>query len=723
MDAMRLLKLVLNWLLRKIYRVEVKGIENIYGAGKRVLIVANHTSFLDGLLLGAFLPDRLTFAVNTYIAKVPWFQPALALVNFFPLDPTNPLSLKSLIRYLQTDRKVVIFPEGRITVTGSLMKVYQGPGLVADRSDAMIVPVRIEGAQYTPFSRLRGRVRLRWFPKITLTIHPPRKIQVSKSLSERERRTEAGEQLSKIMSEIMFASCDCQRTIFEAVLDARTIHGGSHVVADDIKRQPLTYDKIISRSIIMGGIVSRYTRSGEFVGMLLPNMSGTLVSFLALQLHGRVPVMLNYSVGLEGLLSAVHTAQLRIVVTSKRFIEQAKLESNIEKLQEHINVLFAEDLQQDISKFDVFKGLTLAFFARSYYHSILHKRDPNSPAVILFTSGSEGTPKGVVLSHVNLLSNKEQLASQVDFNAQDVILNALPLFHTFGLSAGTLLPLLSGMKVVLYPSPLHYRIIPEIAYEMNATVLFATNTFLAGYGEHGHPYDFYSMRYVFAGAEKLHEGTRQLWSEKFGIRVLEGYGATEASPGLATNTSMNYRRGSVGRLLPGIDYQLEPVPGIEEGGRLYVRGPNIMLGYLLDQQPGVIRPPQCHLGTGWYDTGDIVSIDEDGFVWIRGRVKRFAKIGGEMVSLTAVEHLANEVWPAASHAAISIPDPQKGEQLVLVTDCEQANRSAMLALARERGIGEIAVPKRIVAGVSIPVLGTGKVDYQAVLESVVGESA
>src|SRR5690606_17075623 len=202
---------------------------------------------------------------------------------------------------------------------------------------------------------------------------------------------------------------------------------------------------------------------------------------------------------------------------------------------------------------------------------------PDDPAVILFTSGSEGEPKGVMLSHTNLLSNREQLAARFDFNAQDVILNVLPVFHAFGLTAGTLLPLLSGMRLFLYPSPLHYRIIPEVAYDINATILFGTNTFLHGYAKHAHPYDFYSVRYVFAGAEKLQSDTRRIWMEKVGLRVLKSYEATKSSTVSSSNAPMYYREGTVGRFFPGVKWRVEEVPCVAEGGRVNVEGPNVLL--------------------------------------------------------------------------------------------------------------------------------------------------
>jgi acyl-[acyl-carrier-protein]-phospholipid O-acyltransferase/long-chain-fatty-acid--[acyl-carrier-protein] ligase len=340
-----------------------------------------------------------------------------------------------------------------------------------------------------------------------------------------------------------------------------------------------------------------------------------------------------------------------------------------------------------------------------------HERDrADDPAVVLFTSGSEGTPKGVVLSHRNLLSNRHQLASVVDISPKDVVLNALPVFHSFGLTGGVLLPLLSGVRTFLYPSPLHYRTVPEIAYGIDATILFGTDTFLAGYARVADNYDFYSVRYVFAGAERVKAETRRVWFEKFGIRILEGYGTTETSPALAVNTPMHFKAGTVGRLLPGIQHRIEAIDGIAEGGRLYVRGPNVMLGYLRAEHPGVLEPPE----NGWYDTGDIVEFDAEGFVSIKGRAKRFAKVAGEMVPLGTVEDFIAQVWPAALHAVVTLPDAKRGEQLVLVTDYPAANRAALSTAARSAGLPDIFVPRSIAHVPNVPILGSGKIDYVTV---------
>jgi acyl-[acyl-carrier-protein]-phospholipid O-acyltransferase / long-chain-fatty-acid--[acyl-carrier-protein] ligase len=703
-------------LLRIVYRVHVVGLENYARAGQRVLVVANHTSFLDAVLLAVFLPDRLTFAINTGISKRWWIRPLLVVVEAFPLDPTNPYSIKALIRYIAQDKRAAIFPEGRITVTGSLMKIYPGPGMVADKSGAMLLPVRIDGAQYTLFSRLRGRIRLRMFPQITLTILPPRRFEIPPEIRGRERRRQAGKQLADLMTEMMFATSNYRRTLFEALLDARRVHGGKHLIAEDIERKPITFNDLIVRATILGNVIARDTQRGEIVGLMLPNALAAIAAFFGLQARGRVAGMLNYTLGAQSLVASLESAGIKKVYTSERFVQAAKLEKIVDRLRQTVEVVFLEELRSRITPAMKVGALLTRRFAGWRYRR--EQVRPDEPAIVLFTSGSEGLPKGVVLSHANVLANREQVMARFDFGSQDIILNALPMFHSFGLTTGTLMPLLSGMRTFFYPSPLHYRIVPEMAYDVNATIMFGTNTFLAGYARFAHPYDFYSVRYAFAGAEKLKDETRRIWTDKFGVQIFEGYGATETSPVLAANTPVDTRVGTVGRLLPGIDFALDPVPGVE-GGRLSVRGPNVMLGYLKHDKPGVIQPPSTERGLGWYDTGDIVTIDADGFVTIQGRAKRFAKIGGEMVSLTAVEDLASRTWPETPSAVVSQPDPQKGEQLVLVTTKEGAARQELSARAREDGMSELHVPKRILHVEKIPLLGSGKTDYPAVQALVV----
>ena len=706
-----MLKIFLRWLLVLMYRVELTGLDNYMKAGKRVLIVVNHTSFLDPLLLGVFLPDNITFAINTQISQRWWLKPFLRLSHVFPMDPTHPLSLKDLIHHLEHDTKTVIFPEGRISVTGSLMKIYDGTGMVADKSKATILPIRISGAQYTHFSKLQRIVRLRLFPKITIHISTPTHISAPDNLKGKSRREYCGHLLADIMTKMMFDTSPYRQTIFSSLLESRKIHGGRHRITDDLDRNRLSYNNLITRSIVLGQAFKNMTELGDNVGIFLPNSSTTLITILGLQLYGRVPAMLNYSLGSASVLSACQTAQIKIVLTSHRFITLGNLTDEAEQLNKQRVLIYLEDLAKNISAFNKLTALIESTTTAFWYNPKLV--NPDSPAVVLFTSGSEGTPKGVVLSHANIIGNLKQLEACISFNAQDIVLNFLPMFHSFGFTVGTILPIISGMKTFFYPTPLHFSVIPEIAYEIHATIMFGTNTFFAAYAKKAHAYDFFNMRYVVAGAEKLQENTRQIWADKFGIRILEGYGATETSPITSVNTPMYYKAGSVGRFMPAMEYKLETIPGINDAGQLHVKGPNIMLGYLLADNPGVLVLPESIYGKGWHDTGDIVNVDNEGFISIRGRSKRFAKVGGEMVSLTAVEQLAINAWPDAHHAAISIVDAKKGEQIILVTTQKQAVISDLIAASP--GISNISIPKKILIVDSIPVMATGKINYPAVL--------
>jgi acyl-[acyl-carrier-protein]-phospholipid O-acyltransferase/long-chain-fatty-acid--[acyl-carrier-protein] ligase len=578
--------------------------------------------------------------------------------------------------------------------------------MVADKADAPIVPVRIAGAQYSTFSRLKGKVRLRRFPKITLTVLPPRRFAIEGEMTARQRRAVAGRRLYDEMSAMIFDTSHKEETLFQALLEARHVHGGKALIVEDIKRAPLSYDRLLAGSLALGRVLERASRPGEAVGLLLPNINGTIVAFFALQATGRVPAMLNYTSGLANLKAACTAAELKTIVTARAFVAQGKLDAVVEGLAgEGIRILYLEDVAAGIG----FGAKLRALVARRFVAGAYRRRNisPDAPGVILFTSGSEGLPKGVVLTHRNLLANCRQLSARIDFNASDIVLNALPVFHSFGLTGGTLLPVLNGIRTILYPNPLHYRIVPALAYDSNATILFGTDTFLSGYARMAHGYDFYAIRYVFAGAERVRDETRRTWSEKFGLRIFEGYGATEAGPVIAVNTPMHFQAGSVGRLLPGIEARIDDVPGIDTGGRLSIRGPNIMAGYLKADAPGVLQPPEG----GWHDTGDIVTLDDSGFVTIRGRAKRFAKIGGEMVSLPAVEGYAAAVWPGADHGVVTRADPRKGEQLVLFTTARDAKASDLQAWGRANGIAELAIPRDIRIVDALPVLGTGKLDY------------
>ncbi|MCH9049461.1 MAG: AMP-binding protein, partial [Proteobacteria bacterium] len=611
----KLLKFLLRCLLRLLYRVEVTGMEHYQEAGDRVLIVANHTSLLDCILLYAWLPETPTFAINTRIASKITSRFSQMFVDLFIMDPANPLSVRSMVKFLSQDKKAVIFPEGRITTTGSLMKIYEGPGLIAEKSGAAVLPIAIDGAKFTPFSYLEKQGHIVWFPRIKLTILPPVTIEIDGNIQGHERRKHAATKMQDIMYLLTYSSFNYRTTIFAAMLNAAERYGKDRLILEDINREPISYKQLITKAMILGRVIRKNTETDEHVGIMMPNVIGTSVTFLAVQYAARVPAMINFTGGIQTILRSCETGKIKTIYTSRKFIENADLQELATALEEKVCLIYLEDFRDRISVIDKLAGLIRSFYPVSHYRRISKGISPDSPAVILFTSGSEGSPKGVVLSHSNILSNYAQVSCHINFTPQDLIFSCLPLFHIFGLNAGFLMPLFGGSKVFLYPTPLHYRTIPELIYELEATILFGSNTFFRAYARHAHPYDFHTLRYAVAGAEKLRDETQQTWMEKFGIRIYQGYGVTETSPVICVNTPMENKPGAVGRPVSKMTYYLQPVEGIEEGGRLFVRGPNVMLGYLLADTDGEIQAPASDRGPGWYDTGDIARVDDDGYFY------------------------------------------------------------------------------------------------------------
>ncbi len=693
-------------LFRALFRVEVRGLENLPAPGTRMLITPNHVSLIDGPLVHATLPIDASFAVDTGIAKAWWARPFLKQIRHYTMDPSKPLAARDLIKLVSAGEPVVIFPEGRLTVSGSLMKVYDGTAMIADKADAIVVPVRIEGAQRSYLSYLKnGEIKRSLFPKVTISILPPVKLSIPQSLKGKTRRNAAGAALQDVMIDAFVKNAMLDQTLFQGLAHAYRDRDTGKPVIQDALGTSLTYRKLILGAQVLSRKLEQGTSVGENIGVLLPNSAGVAVVFMALQTIGRVPAMLNFSAGPSNVQAAMKAAQVKTVLTSRAFIEKGKLDKLVSAIASDANVVYLEDIRASIGIADKIAGLLAGVAPRV-------AREADHPAVVLFTSGSEGTPKGVVLSHRNILANAAQALARVDANANDKVFNVLPVFHSFGLTGGMMMPLLAGIPIFMYPTPLHYRIVPELIYQTGATILFGTDTFLAGYARSAHAYDFRSLRLVLAGAEAVKERTRQIYMERYGVRILEGYGVTETAPVLAMNTPMANRQGTVGRLSPLMQHRLDPVPGIEEGGRLSVRGPNVMLGYLRAENPGVLEP----LPEGWHDTGDIVAIDPDGFITIKGRAKRFAKIAGEMVSLSVVEAMAAALWPQAMSVAVSIPDQRKGERIVLLTTQKDADRAALQRQARATGASELAVPADIRVVDKVPLLGSGKTDYVAATE-------
>jgi acyl-[acyl-carrier-protein]-phospholipid O-acyltransferase/long-chain-fatty-acid--[acyl-carrier-protein] ligase len=503
-----------------------------------------------------------------------------------------------------------------------------------------------------------------------------------------------------------------QVSLFEALADARHTYGAKKPILEDQERRPLTYTDLIRAAFALGRKISAFTKPGERVGVMLPSSAGGVVTFFALHAIGRVPTMLNFTAGIRNLKAACELAGVKRVLTSHRFVEQGKLHDLIDALETLTSITYLEDVRETVGTADKVYAAAAGAFPKRF----MARTRPSDPGVILFTSGSFGAPKGVILSQENLVANVRQVEAHIELDPAWVMFNPLPIFHCFGLTGGVLLPILSGMKAFQYPSPLHIKQIPPLVKDSKASILLATDTFVNQYARSAEPGELSGLEFVVCGAEKVRDETHNLVAERFGpVPLLEGYGVTEASPVIAVNKPTDNRRGTVGGLVPGMEVRLEPVDGIPGGGRLYVRGPNVMAGYL--KADGSIEAPL----DGWHDTGDVVSVSDDNWLQILGRVKRFAKVGGEMVSLTAAEDLAGAVWPDCRHAVVAVPDPKKGERLVLVTDRRDAEPAPLLTHAQTIGAPEIAVPRKIIRVPEIPMLGTGKTDYVALQRIVDAE--
>jgi len=690
--------------LQVLFRVRVEGDATPLLSG-RALIVANQDSLLDGALLGLFLPGAVTVALSRADLKHPLIRVIMRAVPHVVVEASHPLSLKTLMRRLERGVPVAVFPQAQPTVTGSLMRIYDSAALIAARCNAQIVPVRVSGTLYSRYSAVGGNFPKLRFPRVTLTILPPHTLPALPPLPAKVRRRRLAEALLRIMEHMMFAS-QPRRTLFAALLDAAELHGYRTRILEDVQGEH-TYRDIVRTSLALGRVGARLSGEGEIVGVMMPNLVATVALLLGLGMMRRVPAMLNYTAGPDAVRSACIAAGIKTVVTSRRFVSFARLESAVSALST-VRIVYLEDLR---ARFGPLDKLWLMAWALWWPRAVIRSSDPAETAVVLFTSGSEARPKGVALSHGALLANMAQMGAVIDFGPNDKFLSALPLYHSYALTACTLMPLMTGTRLFLYTTPLHYHVIPQLAYTRRCTYVFGTSTFLAHYARQAHAYDFFSTRAVISGAEKLNAEVAELWLRKFGLRIMEGYGATECAPVLSLNTPLCYKVGTVGRLLPGIEHRTLPLPGIARGGVLHVRGPNLMSGYYLYEDPEVLRKPESEAGPGWYNTGDIVEIDEDGFVTIHGRVKRFIKIAGEMVSLEVVEGIARHASPQHRHAATVELIQRSGESTVLFTTDPELNRPLLQKAARELGSQELAVARRVVHMRELPLLGSGKTDY------------
>lgn len=690
--------------LKLAYRIREGNIRTARNAEAPVIYAVAYQSLLDPALLLALLPDDTLHILDEAAAESPWLEPYRELARTIAFNAQHVFLSRRLVRHLKGKGRLAVYFPQTVEPDAKSFRLFRAVARIALKAGADIVPVHIDGARHLPFSLAsKDSAPRHWFPR--LSIGTLEAISLD-AVSARAVRAPAGtaNTLFDRLAEARVAASSRPVTLFAAFTRAARRLGADRIIIEDIVTGALTYRRLLIAGRVLGSRFAAISSSGEAVGLMLPNANGMVSSFIGLQSAGCAAAMINYTAGSANLLAAIRMAQIRTVVSSRAFVEKAQLGEIVAAIDKSgTRILWLEDIRKDVTAWEKLAGAL-------FWRWPLNRPDAASTSVILFTSGSEGLPKGVLLTHQNILANAAQVEARIAFSPADTLFNALPVFHSFGLTGGTILPLLYGVRLFLYPSPLHYKQIPEFAARVKPTIMFGTDTFLAAYARTAKDDDFASLRLVVAGAEPVRAETRRVWRERFNAEIVEGYGLTEAAPVVSVNSRSHSRDGTVGRLLPGMRVRVEPVEGIEAGGRLWISGPNVMSGYIVADRPGAFEPP---LG-GWLDTGDIVVFDRDGYLTILGRARRFAKIAGEMVSLGAVEMLVQSLWPEDRHAAVAVPDAKRGERIVLLTTASAASKTELRAFGRKAGAADLMLPDAIVHVSDIPILGSGKTDYAGV---------
>jgi acyl-[acyl-carrier-protein]-phospholipid O-acyltransferase/long-chain-fatty-acid--[acyl-carrier-protein] ligase len=708
--CIEILRLLSKLYFRVVHRLSIEGMERVPQGTARLIVIANHASYIDGIIIWTYLRLPLRIIVDRSIVLNRWVSPFLKNEHIVPIDSMNPYALKEVIHTVNQGFPLLVFPEGRRTSTGNMMKIYDGAGFVAYKTGATILPIYLKNTYDTFFARKHPGRRI--FARLSMTIGEAREPLKLEHLPNKDRKKEATRAIYRALCDIYLEVHNRPSTLGREFVRICKENGGRQAFRDSTGAR-VGYGKALLGAFALGRYLAMATKGN--VGVMLPNLSITAIIFMGLQLFRRVPAFLNYSAGPAALAHTMELADIDTVVTSRQFLEKARIP---EAAFAGRKLLFLEEVREQIGVADRLRALYRAFFSGSFTN--VSSDEEKATACILFTSGSEGVPKGVCLSHENIITNVYQGLSRVDVTREDYFLNALPIFHSFGLTVGTIIPLFAGARVFFHVSPLHYRIVPELAYDNECTILLATNTFLRGYGKRADPYDFHSMRYVFCGAEALSEAVFQHYAKTFGVRVMSGYGATECSPIVSINSALRHEYGSVGSVLPGIDCRIVPVEGIDDldgtVGRLFVHGKNVMKGYLKNE---AANHKYLVEDGGWYDTGDVVEMSRGGFLRIVGRLKRFAKVSGEMVSLTAIEDvLFRESGGRKDVAVLAVPDERKGEALLVVTNNSRLDLRLVREILKSHGFSDLAVPRDIRFRNEIPKLGTGKTDYVRLKETI-----
>ena len=699
-----MVRFVLWMATHTIWRIRIEGQENVPQRGP-ALLVANHTSHVDGLLIGACVQRFIRFLVWKPYFEIRLFHRFLRFAKAIPVGRGRDAvrAIEAARQALQEGHVVCIFAEGAITRTGNLLPFKRGMEKIVEGLDVPVVPVHLDRLWGSIFSFEGGRFFWKWPKRIPY----PVTVSFGAPMPSGTPAHEVRQAIQELSAEAAACRKSSGDTLDRRVIRTSRQNWGRFAMADSTGRE-LTYGRMLTAAFL---IASRLPRE-NMTGVLLPStVAGALVN-VAVTLKGGVPVNLNFTAGAENIAHAIEQCGIRTMITSRKFLAQA----NVGDLR---GVVYVEDLVGGASKAE-----QVSAYLRARFLPHRTRRTPDSLATVVFSSGSTGVPKGVMLSHYNLISNIEAFSQLFPITADDRVAGVLPFFHSFGFTVTIWFPLLSGCGVVYHHNPTDARATGELVRKYDATFLLSTPTFCTAYARKCTKEEFASLRFVLVGAEKLRPTVADAFREKFGLDLLEGYGCTEMSPVVAVNTpgfaegretQIAAKPGTVGHPLPGVAARIvdaatfAPMPPQNEG-LLLVKGPNRMAGYL-DQAERTAEV----LRDGWYVTGDLAVLDNEGFLRITDRLSRFSKIGGEMVPHLRIEDAISSVLDGAPCAVTSVPDEKRGERLaaLYVSDVPAGELWQRLAAT---DLPRLWIPKRenLYPVAALPQLGTGKLDLRAV---------
>lgn len=718
-----LLRFLLWILANTIYRVRVLGRDNIPEKGG-ALLVANHTSFLDALVILASMDRPVRFVMYQGIYEVPWVKPLAKMMNAIPITPGGGprevvQSLRSATEAIKQGDLVCIFAEGQITRTGQMLPFRKGFERIMQGVEAPIVPVHIDQIWGSIFSFADGR----FFWKLPARVPFPITVNYGKPMPSDTNAYELRAAIQVLGTEAQATRKGEAELLHRKFVHVARRHPRRLCIADN-RSGALSFFKTLVGSVVLARKLKALLGQEEMVGVLLPQGVGSTLTNIALTMMGKVVVNLNYTASAESIASSARQCGMKQVVTAKAFLEQFPVKVPGD-------AIFLEDVMKSVEKKDRLKAILPALFMpiRRLERSLGAPRDRSSDdlATIIFSSGSEGEPKGIMLTHYNVMSNIEASIQVFPHEKWDVLVGILPFFHSFGYTGTLWVPLTQKLSAIYHPNPLEAKAIGELIHKYRGKILFSTSTFLQGLIRRCSPRQLSSLQFVVTGAEKLAPRVRDAFKEKFGVEPLEGYGTTECAPIVSVNIpdfrapgfyQKGTKRGSIGHPLPGISVRIVDPDSrqvLQNGlaGVLQVKGPNVMKGYLnLPEKTDQV------LQDGWYETGDIATIDEDGFITITDRLARFSKIGGEMVSHTKVEEELQKVLGETDRvlAVAGVPDENKGERLVVLHTLDDDRYEELMSKLDEVNLPNLWIPKQkaFYKVDEIPVLGTGKMDLKSV---------